>query len=192
MAVNCTVLGDILVRVVETPTTGEPYFSCDNQMITWQDLVRLLIELNGDGDYAVRVTSDDSIPVPDPEIPDPDPDPDPDPEIPDPDPDPDPTQLSTPYDLSFDQAHVFGGQLSWEHDGVDVGTSQLGFYLWVDGNPSSVGYTPNKYANPNVLGNLDGQTKTYLISAIVFTDGSPDETTYTESEKSAPITVTFL
>lgn len=58
MAVNCTEIGDILVRVIETPTTGEPYFDCENQLVTWQDLVRLLIEENADGDLAVRVNSD--------------------------------------------------------------------------------------------------------------------------------------
>lgn len=39
----------VLVRTVAVESDGEPYFDCDNQHITFEDLVRLLLQETDDG-----------------------------------------------------------------------------------------------------------------------------------------------
>lgn len=56
--VNCTtndVGAEVLIRLLLVDSTGEPYPSCDNQDLSWGDLVRLLIGEDENGDPALRV-----------------------------------------------------------------------------------------------------------------------------------------
>jgi len=59
-AINCIendLSADAALRVVIIEDTGELYFNCDNvRDITFQDIVRLLIGLDEEGNFAWRVS----------------------------------------------------------------------------------------------------------------------------------------
>lgn len=51
-------LDSIAARVIVVPSTGEPYFTCENQWTSLEDLIRLLLHEDEDGNLYIRVTDD--------------------------------------------------------------------------------------------------------------------------------------
>ena len=58
MYINCTnndISADALIKTVIVDSEGEPFFTCDNTDIGFEDLVRLLIGEDDTGEPVVRI-----------------------------------------------------------------------------------------------------------------------------------------
>lgn len=60
LAINCTntdLSAEALIRVMAVTSDGSPYFTCDNKDMSIDELLRLLVGLDANGDFALRIYS---------------------------------------------------------------------------------------------------------------------------------------